>query len=81
MPRRNNKFELTRIYQGRITDVKILSSQNNWMVLENWEEKIWEHHCLFQDAVNYYTVGLALMADPDDEMSANLSPMEKFAKG
>jgi hypothetical protein len=45
---------MNRIYQGRVTKVEIFNGKNaEPQPLDNWEEKIWQHHELFQDAVNY----------------------------
>ena len=43
---------MNRIYQGRVTRVETLDEQ------ELPKSVLWEHHKLFQDAVNYYTVVL-----------------------
>ena len=59
---------MTRIYQGRATKVETLKpgangkSDEDWEPLANWEEALWQHHELFQDAVNYYVMALAAMA-------------------
>lgn len=58
---------LTRIYQGRINSVEICEGkdENNhqkWKAMPNWQDALWKHHCLFQDAVNYYTLMLAALA-------------------
>lgn len=34
--------------------------------LDNWEDVLWEHHVLFQDAVNYYLIALLAMATRED---------------
>jgi len=53
---------MNRIYQGRVTRVEILNSKDQEPeLLDNWEERLWRHHELFQDAVNYYTLALAAM--------------------
>lgn len=58
---------MNRIYQGRVSTAQLLDSAGNdatppdW----NWEGALWEHHALFQDAVNYYVFCLlALASDP-----------------
>ncbi len=48
---------LNRIYQGKVTQVELQGES-----LIDWAEKLWQHHELFQDAVNYYTLALAAMA-------------------
>lgn len=59
---------MNRIYQGKVTKVEILKpgskgkSDENWEPLDNWREALWQHHQLFQDAVNYYTLALSAMA-------------------
>ena len=52
---------MNRIYQGIVSAVEILDGKDergkpNWKKLENWQSVLWQHHELFQDAVNYYTV-------------------------
>ncbi|MEX2381583.1 MAG: type V CRISPR-associated protein Cas12b [Opitutales bacterium] len=62
---------MNRIYQGRVTRVETLLPEKkgkcpeDWEALENWEDKLWGHHQLFQDAVNYYLVALAALADSE----------------
>src|ERR1700722_616270 len=54
---------MNRIYQGRITRVESQDGNGGWQILDgNWDEKVWQHHKLFQDAVNYYTLALAALA-------------------
>ena len=59
---------MNRIYQGRVTRVEKLKpgangkSNEDWQPLDNWEDTLWQHHVLFQDAVNYYVIALAAMA-------------------
>ncbi len=54
---------MNRIYQGRVTRVEILNGKKGEpQPLDDWQEKLWQHHELFQDAVNYYTLALAAMA-------------------
>jgi hypothetical protein len=62
-------MSLNRIYQGRISKVEIVDptpaatdNPGQWSPLPEWQEKLWSHHVLFQDAVNYYTLALAAMA-------------------
>jgi hypothetical protein len=59
---------MNRIYQGKVTAVEIpngTDDQGNpkWKKLDDWPSALWQHHVLFQDAVNYYTLALAAMAD------------------
>jgi len=54
---------MNRIYQGRVSSVEIpkVRTKNEWEQLPNGQDALWEHHRLFQDAVNYYIVALASM--------------------
>ena len=67
---------MNRIYQGRVTKVEIPDGKNEsgkprWKELPKteWEHALWNHHQLFQDAVNYYIVALAALADPEHATS------------
>ncbi|MBZ0220882.1 MAG: type V CRISPR-associated protein Cas12b [Candidatus Methylomirabilis sp.] len=71
---------MNRIYQGRVTRVEISDGNGGWKSFDNdpktakkkWQDALWRHHELFQDAVNYYTLGLAAMAGglrPDSQES------------
>jgi hypothetical protein len=46
---------MNRIYQGRLSRAELLdvkdrtNSKTDW----DWEGALWDHHALFQDAVNY----------------------------
>jgi hypothetical protein len=58
---------MNRIYQGRVTAVEIPDGKDEqgnpkWKKLDDWQSVLWQHHELFQDAVNYYTLALAAMA-------------------
>ena len=61
---------MNRIYQGRVSDAEIADGKN-WKPFAAepktaraaWERALWEHHELFQDAVNYYTLALAALAE------------------
>ena len=53
---------MNRIYQGRVTKIERLDSKGNAVETLN-PETLWQHHELFQDAVNYYTLALAAMAE------------------
>lgn len=61
---------MNRIYQGRVTKVEISDGNGGWKTFdedpkrakEKWQEALWRHHELFQDAVNYYSLALAAMA-------------------
>ncbi|MGH9526345.1 MAG: type V CRISPR-associated protein Cas12b, partial [Terriglobales bacterium] len=72
--------EPVRVYQGRVAAVEIGGA-----TLANLEA-LWDHHKLFQDAVNYYLVALAALAAPggDSPVSALRARMadcwEPFAR-
>ncbi len=54
---------MNRIYQGRVSKVEIPTGdkENPWQPLdpdpkiarEKWQSLLWQHHELFQDAVNF----------------------------
>lgn len=64
---------INRIYQGRVRSVRILpqnqkksKSDEDWQLLPDWQQVLWKHHELFQDAINYYLLCLmALANDPE----------------
>lgn len=63
---------MNRIYQGRVSNVEIPDGKDDqgnhkWKPLDNWQNILWQHHELFQDAVNYYL--LALLALANDQTS------------
>lgn len=58
---------MNRIYQGRVTGVEIPDGKDEkdnqkWKPLDKWQSVLWEHHELFQDAVNYYLIALLALA-------------------
>ncbi len=62
---------MNRIYQGRVSNVEIPKpgdKENPWQPLPNWQDLLWQHHELFQDAVNYYTFAIAALGE---ELPAN----------
>ncbi|MGP8198916.1 MAG: hypothetical protein ACLQU4_05370 [Limisphaerales bacterium] len=67
---------MNRIYQGRVSRVEIPNpgdKENPWQPLPNWQDILWQHHELFQDAVNYYIVALASLGrSPDSPMTKQL---------
>jgi len=63
-------MEVIRIYQGKVTKVEKEVNQN-WQKLNNWQNILWNHHCLFQDAVNYYILILASLAYDDKANNSN----------
>ncbi|MCX6969221.1 MAG: type V CRISPR-associated protein Cas12b [Verrucomicrobia bacterium] len=76
---------MNRIYQGRVNNVQILKSgvakpktPDDWKDLSDdpkearrlGEELLWNHHQLFQDAVNYYIVALtSLGSSPESKLT------------
>jgi hypothetical protein len=56
---------MNRIYQGRVSSVQVPKQgvKNDWEPLPEWAPALWRHHELFQDAVNYYTLALAALAE------------------
>src|SRR5256885_1939921 len=71
---------MNRIYQGRVTRVEVpnadlkAAKENPWTLLDHWEDALWLHHTLFQDAINYYTVCLLALASGED------NPLTKIRK-
>lgn len=65
---------MNRIYQGKVTNVEaesdetplssaaIQKGKKGCKPLPDWQDALWQHHQLFQDAVNYYTLALAALA-------------------
>jgi hypothetical protein len=56
---------MNRIYQGRVSKVEIPNPGDKgkpWQPLPNWQDILWQHHELFQDAVNYYLLALLSLA-------------------
>lgn len=85
---RNPPADMNRIYQGRVRDAELIDSKTgaplppppDW----NWETALWEHHQLFQDAVNYYAFALAAMAEgmveQDKDGKEKPTAMAQFAE-
>jgi IS605 OrfB family transposase len=70
---------MNRIYQGKLTGVEIpdgkdASGKPKWKRLDNWQSALWQHHELFHDAVNYYTVCLLAMA------SSEVNPLTRIRR-
>lgn len=73
---------MNRIYQGRVTALEkqnpdqAAAKSAPWEPLDSdpkraremGEEMLWEHHSLFQDAVNYYLVCLLALARPGNPL-------------
>lgn len=57
---------LNRIYQGRVSAVEFdrsaKSTAPDWQSAPGNDTNLWSHHELFQDAINYYLVGLLALA-------------------
>ncbi len=68
MPAKSDAIELTRIYQGRVE--KIFKNGTE-LYYEEGLELVWKHHELFQDAVNYYLLALAGMADIEKDSAVS----------
>ena len=61
---------MNRIYQGRVSKVQIVDTEGvprSAPVGDVATCVLWQHHRLFQDAVNYYLVALGSLADPGSE--------------
>ena len=46
---------MNRIYQGKVTNVEVPDGKDEngkqqWKKLDNWQDALWKHHELFQDA-------------------------------
>lgn len=57
---------MNRIYQGRVSKIQIIAAEGGLKnaPLGNSESCVlWQHHRIFQDAVNYYLVALGSLAD------------------
>jgi len=59
---------MNRIYQGRVNKVEVPDGKDaegkpKWKEMKDWQTVLWRHHEIFQDAVNYYTLALAAMAE------------------
>lgn len=52
-------MSIHRIYQGRVTGMSWITSEPG--PIRDWEDCLWFHHALFQQAVNYYLVALAAL--------------------
>ena len=65
--------KLNRIYQGRV--VSCLDEQGK--DISNFEGVLWEHHQLFQDAVNYYLFALVAMSVEDDPVFGKIKTQLK----
>lgn len=69
-------MSLSRIYQGRVSKVEIENPDaatrqtEPWVQLPDWQNALWRHHVLFQDAVNYYIIAIAsLGSSPESPLT------------
>lgn len=60
---------MKRIYQGRVVGAELLQAKGKGKghnersePIDSWEDVLWQHYSLFQDAINYYIVALLAMA-------------------
>lgn len=62
---------MNRIYQGRATKAELIDEKGNPLSpAQKWDglDALWQHHSLFQDAVNYYLVCLLALAQPGNPL-------------
>lgn len=61
---------LNRIYQGRVSGIEFdrgsSKANSDWQPAPGGDENLWRHHELFQDAINYYLVGILALASRDN---------------
>jgi len=62
-----------------ITKAKTELRELRKLLGEPWQTALWEHHQLFQDMVNYYTVALAAMAEGAVDKAGASTAMADFA--
>ncbi len=82
---------MNRIYQGKVTNVQIANPDKHappahrWVAFDpdpnqakaKWQSALWQHHQLFQDAVNYYIVALAAMGSSPESKLTQLRELLK----
>ena len=68
MPAKNDAIELMRIYQGRVEKIFKNGTELSY---EEGLALVWKHHELFQDAMNYYLLALAGMADIEKDSAVS----------
>ena len=59
---------MNRIYQGRVSTLQIPDAAGNLRSVPLGDPEncpLWRHHCIFQDAVNYYLLALGALATVD----------------
>ncbi|MDD2675966.1 MAG: type V CRISPR-associated protein Cas12b, partial [Methylacidiphilaceae bacterium] len=79
---------MNRIYQGKVTRVEWVGEDNKLQpfsddlkaATKQWRKALWEHHELFQDAVNYYTLALAALAEGADEAKKEGKAVRQWRK-
>lgn len=57
---------MNRIYQGRVSSLRFLTGEGTAQFVPIGDPitcPLWQHHAIFQDAVNYYLTALGAMAD------------------
>jgi hypothetical protein len=61
---------MNRIYQGRVSNVEFDRATGktaaDWQPAPGGDDNLWRHHALFQDAINYYLVGLLALASREN---------------
>lgn len=61
---------MNRIYQGRVSKIQIPNTEGFLKNAPHGNSEtcvLWQHHCIFQDAVNYYLAALGSLADSDSD--------------
>jgi IS605 OrfB family transposase len=59
-------MSLVRIYQGRVTRTEFCQADQAGLFagdLTSIDHPLWQHHAVFQQAINYYLVAIAALAD------------------
>lgn len=73
---------MNRIYQGRVSGVEFdratTKALADWQPAHGGDESLWQHHGLFQDAINYYLVGLLALASRSNKTLGPL--LDEIAK-
>jgi hypothetical protein len=70
---------MNRIYQGRVTSVEILKDgKPEPLPKQEWQQALWQHHQLFQDAVNYYLVCLLALASGHNEETRRILKLREL---
>jgi hypothetical protein len=63
---------MNRIYQGRVSSIQIPDVTGTFRPVPLGDAEscpLWRHHCIFQDAVNYYLLALGALATVDASTS------------